>query len=655
MLDFTQPRTLTMSGPALPDGPDGLPMLELKGIDGGEALSELYGYTLTCLSTPGLLSDAGANIDLKSMIGQELTVTIQLEGMGTLAPGLAGAAGIANIGAGTREISGIIAYARYVDQSNRQSRYELTLVPWLWLADQRSDFRTFQRKTVIEIIDEVFQNYTYSHEWRLGDQYPVLDYQVQYGETDYRFAQRLLAEHGIYWFFEHSNTFHRMVLIDHLGSHKPVESEAYHTLWYYPPGHKIDMEYIDHFDIQGSLQSGRWSTNDFDFKKPGAALAADNELPQNTAHNDLERYEWPGDYTEHGRGKDIARMRMEEVRAHGERAEGSGALRNVVCGTTFELEGYPYEAANQEYLVIYAALHASELPQASGGSDYRFVCSFQVQPATTMYRPSTARFPKPRTSGPQTAIVTGPAGSEIWTDKYGRVKLKFAWDRSGVKDQNSSCWVRVSYPWAGGGFGGVNVPRVGTEVIVDFENGDPDRPIVVGRLYNAATMPPWTLPDNASQSGLISRSMKGGSGNANAIRMEDKQGAEQLWLQAERDMKTEVEHDETHDVLHDRHRTVGHDETVSVSHDQTHTTGNNKTIGVGKAFSMVVGAMPGEQKEPLPIGTYVLEVIDSILIRCGEASLYMNHKGVIELKGNQISEDAKDYFLMKGGKIDLNP
>ncbi|MBP0593854.1 type VI secretion system tip protein VgrG [Paraburkholderia sp. LEh10] len=644
MLDFVKPRTLTMSGPALPEGPGGESMLELKGISGDEALSEIYAYTLDCLTAPDLPPGVAANIDLKSMIGQELTVMIQLEGMGSFIPGLAGAAGATNIGAGTREISGIVAHARYVNQSNRQSRYELILKPWIWLADQRSDFRIFQRKTVIEIVEEVFDTYTYSYDLRLGDQYPMLDYQVQYGETDYRFVQRMLAEHGIYWFFEHSNTFHRMVLVDHLGSHKPVESEAYHKLWYYPPGHKIDMEYIDHFDLTGSLQSGRWTTNDFDFKNPGARLSAENELIQDTAHNDFERYEWPGDYTELERGEDVARLRMEEVRAHGERAQGSGALRNVVCGTTFELEGYPYEAANREYLVISAGLHANELAQASGGGDYHFQTSFVVQPATTIYRPQRDLYPKPRTSGPQTAIVTGAPGSEIWTDKYGRVKLKFHWDRSDVRDQNSSCWIRVSYPWAGGGFGGVNVPRVGTEVIVDFENGDPDRPIVVGRLYNAATMPPWDLPGNATQSGLLSRSMKGGAGNANAIRFEDKQGAEELWLQAEKDMRTEVEDSELHTVGNNRMKAVGQNEVATVGAQRSHSVKSDDI------------ALIGADKVIQVLNNFVCAAGDSITLSCGDSIIELRSNGEINMTCTNFNITAAQSGKInsQGGTLDLN-
>ncbi|CAG9249028.1 hypothetical protein PUN4_1390001 [Paraburkholderia unamae] len=217
---------------------------------------------------------------------------------------------------------------------------------------------------------------------------------------------------------------------------------------------------------------------------------------------------------------------------------------------------------------------------------------FEVQPATVQFRP--ALLPKPRTSGPQTAVVTGPEGHEIWTDQYGRVKLHFRWDHAGAMDQNASCWIRVSYPWAGSNFGGIHIPRIGTEVIVDFENGDPARPVVTGRLYNAATMPPWQLPGNATQSGILTRSSKGGGyGNANAIRFEDKAGQEQLWVQAERNMDTVVEHDETHTVGHDRTKTIGHDETDHIGRNWKLHTGGWKweTINLAAVQSVGLGQM----------------------------------------------------------------
>lgn len=646
MLNFVTRRTLTVSGATLPTLPDGEPALQLRAIAGEETLSTIYEYELSLVTPvdPLLPDSTAANFDLKEMIGGELTVTIQLDGMGTFVPGMAGASGAANFGAGMREISGIVTAASLVSQLNRQYLYRLKMQPWIVLAERRTDYRIFQNKTVVEIIDEVLKsNYLYSYVKRLGGRYSNLVYQVQYGESDFAFIQRLMAEHGIYWFFEHSRGFHRMVLVDNLGAHKPVESLAYQTLWYYPPGHKIDREYIEEFQTTDCIQSGVWTTDDFDFTQPGADLAVKNALPQKTAHNRLSVYEWPGDYTDAKDGAQFARVRMEEIRARGERATGRGHLRNVVCGTTFTLAGYPQEAANREYLVIGAKLLAEETGEQTGAGQYRIDTTFELQPATTMFRaPRTVA--KPRTTGPQTAIVTGPPGQEIWTDRYGRVKLKFHWDHSPVNDQNSSCWVRVSYPWAGSNFGGVNIPRVGQEVIVDFENGDPDRPIVTGRVFNAASMPPWELPGNATQSGMLSRSMKGHYGTANAIRFEDKEGAEELWLQAERDMRTEVEHDALHTVGNDRVRTVARNELVTI--------GGTRQRRV-KADD---GTLVGKDRVVEVLNNLLCAAGDSITLSCGDSIIELKSNGEINVTCNNFNITAKQSGKInaQAGNLDLN-
>lgn len=375
------------------------------------------------------------------------------------------------------------------------------------------------------------------------------------------------------------------------GAHKPVESAAYQTLSYYPPGHKIDTEHIDRFDVTESLQSDRWSTGDFNFKTPGTNLdVTTNTLGRDAASTPLEIYEWPGNYNEVAAGEELAGIRAQELYAQNLRSQGSGNVRDIVCGTTFTLENFPQESANQEYLVLAASFTATEVGEATGTGEYSVSTSFTVQPATVAFRP-------PRTiarphAGPQTAIVTGPENQQIWTDLYGRVKIKFHWDRSPVDNNNSSCWVRVSYPWAGSRFGGINVPRVGQEVIVDFENNDPNRPIITGRVYNAANMPPWQLPDNASQSGGLTRSTQvGGYENANALRFEDRTGREQVWLHAEKDMLTEVENDATKKIGNTSTITVGKNQVETVVISDIQNVGVLKMTNVGLINSENVGAV----------------------------------------------------------------
>lgn len=414
----------------------------------------------------------------------------------------------ANIGAGEREISGLVFKAKYLGKTARDSAYEIRIRPWIELARERTDYRIFQRQSVVEIIDSMLkEQYMYSYVKRLSNVYPALDYQVQYGESDLAFIQRLMQEHGIYWFFEHSDGFHRMVLVDGVNTHRPSHSEAYRTLIYHTRDSKIDEECVEEFELTQSLRPGAWTTDDYDFKKPKAIITARNELPQNTAHNELELYEWPGDYVDPSHGEDFARVRMQQLHAEGEIGRGKGNLRNVACGTVFDLKRYPVERANQKYLVMVATFHGEELGDTTdaGALDQdrvrRATCQRSVQ-AESNHSEATHDRAANRSGH-------GAPGSEIWTNEYGQVKLKFFWDRSPVRDQNSSCWVRVSYPWTGPNYGSIQIPRVGTEVIVDFENGDPDRPIVIGRVYNAVSMPPWSLPGNATQSGTLTCSSKG--------------------------------------------------------------------------------------------------------------------------------------------------
>jgi type VI secretion system secreted protein VgrG len=255
-------------------------------------------------------------------------------------------------------------------------------------------------------------------------------------------------------------------------------------------------------------------------------------------------------------------------------------VRGIMPGYYFKLSDHPVTSNNIEYLIVSASYHFQENQQTDDSKQTEWSVGFTVKPSSDRYQPPRTTV-KPHIVGPQAAKVSGPGGSEIWCDNFGRVKVQFPWDRYGKNDENSSCWIRVSSPWAGTNFGGVHVPRIGQEVIVEYVGGDPDQPIITGRVFNQEQMPPWDLPANATQSGFLTRSSPGGAAaNANAIRFEDKKGEEQLWIQAERNMDTVVEKDETHHVMHDRTKTIDNDETVTVKHDRTETVNNNETITV---------------------------------------------------------------------------
>ncbi|EAO9152744.1 type VI secretion system membrane subunit TssM [Salmonella enterica] len=250
---------------------------------------------------------------------------------------------------------------------------------------------------------------------------------------------------------------------------------------------------------------------------------------------------------------------------------------------------------------------------------------------------------KPHTKGPQSAIVTGPAGQEIWTDQYGRVKVQFGWDRYGKMDENSSCWIRVSYPWAGKGFGMIQIPRIGQEVLVDFKNGDPDLPIIVGRTYNQDTMPPWGLPGMASQSGIFSHSLYGGPTNGNMLRFDDKTGAEEVKFHAEKDLNTTVKNNETHTVMVDRTKTIIKNETNSIGEDRNTTVTKNDGLSVKLAQTINIGT------------TYRLDVGDQFTLRCGNAALVLHKDGSIEFCGKQLMLHTSDVMQLIGKGIDMNP
>lgn len=314
-----------------------------------------------------------------------------------------------------------------------------------------------------------------------------------------------------------------------------------------------------------------------------------------------------------------------------------------MTGYTFTLMNHPTAEINQEYLLVQTTLFLRDNAQHSGQDQhFTYVTTFELPPTSEVYRPQRT-LSKPHTKGPQSAIVTGPAGQEIWTDKYGRVKVQFGWDRYGKNDENSSCWIRVSYPWAGKGFGMIQIPRIGQEVLVDFKNGDPDLPIIVGRTYNQDTMPPWGLPGMASQSGIFSHSLQGRPTNGNMLRFDDKTGAEEVKFHAEKDLNTTVKNNETHTVMVDRIKTIVKNETISVGEDRNATITKNDGLSVKLAQTINVGT------------TYRLDVGDQFTLRCGNAALVLHKDGSIEFCGKQLLLHTSDVMQLIGSGIDMNP
>jgi len=499
-------RTVTVAGPALPalHGQSALTFVRLAG---KENLCDLYEYEIE-LKTPDKdhhFRGPEGNLDLRKMNGRALTVQIRLDGMG----------------AGTREISGIVDRARFLRADARHFVYGLTLRPWLWIASQNRNSRVFEDRTDIEVIAEVLSAYPYPVAWRLDTgRYPKRVYRTQCDESDYTFVARLMQHWGISWFFEHSGGKHRLVLADHAGGYRSVPSEAHRVLEIHPPGTKAEREYLDTFSIIDAVVAGKYTTNAYSFTQPRGDLTASNSDTRGTGLNsgDLhqEVYDFPSEHAQPAtgnrpwdEGEMIARIRMEAIRSRGLRCFGAGNLRAVVPGCTMKVTGHPQQAANREYVVLGASLELEDVAEASGeGQRWHCRVEFECHPTHEVFRPALS-IPWPVVTGPQCATVVGPEGGHVvWPDQYGRVRVQFPWDRF----NRMSCWVRVATPWAGSQYGQVSIPRVGSEVLVMFlDGGDPDKPIVMGAVPNSLNMPPWQLPDQHALSGIRSREHEGSS------------------------------------------------------------------------------------------------------------------------------------------------
>ncbi|TDA47178.1 type VI secretion system tip protein VgrG [Burkholderia pyrrocinia] len=542
--------------------------LKFHTLDGSDELGRLFEFRIEALADSHSLS-------LKDMLGKPVTVRIEQQDQST------------------RYLNGIVARASLAGRrAERHYGYELVVRPWLWLATRRSDCRIFQNKTVPEIVQEVLSTYGFPIENHLAESYVPREYCVQYNETDAAFVSRLMEFEGIYYWFRHAEDTHTLMLSDAMSSHTALP--GYETIPYIARDRTAiaDEEHIDGWLPAQEVSVGKHQTTDYDYTKPRADLSSQKVDPRGHDHDSFASFEWPGGYRDDAPGAHYSRVRLEEQQAEHERASADTDVRGAAPGYLFTLAHCPRADQNREYLIVRCQYRFQENAYASdqGAEAVVHQTMMLVQPSSLPFR-SPRETPRPRTNGPQTATVVGPPGEEIWTDQYGRVKLQFRWDRYGQSNQDSSCWVRVSSPWAGGGFGGVQIPRVGDEVVVDFLNGDPDEPIVTGRVYNGEKMPPWGLPGSATQSGLLSRSSPGGTTeHANAFRFEDKKGAEQLWMHAERNFDAETEADHSLSVGNNHTHTVGNDETMQVKNNRQRSVGQNETVNIGQNRVAQIGA-----------------------------------------------------------------
>jgi type VI secretion system secreted protein VgrG len=476
--------------------------LVLDALEGEEAISEPFFFRLSLHATED-------GLDASTLIGEGLTVTL-VDGSGNKR----------------------IIHGRATRATISNDAWNIELRPWLWLLHLTTDHKIFQSKTAPEIIKAVFDGLGYSdYQDSLTGSYESRDYCVQYGESAFNFVSRLMEEEGIWYFFTHEDGKHTLVLADDASAAPACANAA--TVEYLPLA--VGREWVQDIRISSltleqRVVTGKYQADDFNFETPSTELKATAA----GSSGSLQVYEYPGLYAKKDKGDALSKKRIEELEADATLVSGTSTVRHFVPGSKVTITGAANDTLNAAWILRWVNHRV-----ARNEYDNRFI----AHPGDCAYRPPR-RAVKPRIAGSQTAVVVGKAGEEIWTDKYGRIKVQFHWDQLGSKDENSSCWIRVAQSWAGKSWGAWVLPRLGQEVVVSFLEGDPDRPLVTGCVYNGDNPLPYTLPDDQTKTTLKSNSSKGGGGS-NEIRLEDKKDSEEIYVHAQKDMNTTVENART--------------------------------------------------------------------------------------------------------------
>jgi len=543
------------------DTPLGPNVLLLRGFTGHEAISRLFSFELDLLSTD-------PEIKFDQIIGQPVTIRVRVRG------------------GKERFFHGVISRFMQTGGDTGLANYRATMVPKLWLLTRTADCRIFQNEKIPDIIQEVIkENGIKDIKTVLKGIYEPRDYCVQYRETDFNFVSRLMEQYGLCYFFEHEEKKHTLVLSDDLSAHKPCPEQA-DVSWNPQGGDSFDDEVVTSLQWEETFRFGNYAVTDYNFETPSTKLMAEVKSKIAVGGNDkFEIYDYPGEYGKKAEGEGIAKIRMEEEEAQYKVITGSSDVRVFTSGYLFTLQDYVRKDINGKYLLTQVQHVASvgntyATGAGGGGKQDTYSNSFTCIPAKTPFRPPQIT-PKPMVQGPQTAVVVGKKDEEIWTDKYGRVKVKFHWDRSEKKNEESSCWVRVSQNWAGKNWGAMFIPRMGQEVIVEFLEGDPDQPIITGRVYNAEQTVPYELPANQTQSGIKSNSSKGGGGS-NEWRFEDKKGSEQIYLHGEKDWTVEIKNNESETIGSNLSHSAGANISQSAGADISRTADDNIKDSAGK-------------------------------------------------------------------------
>ena len=575
-----------------------------------------------------------------------------------------------------RHVNGIVSRFSVGKVGKRFTFYSVDLVPRVWTLCHRSDARIFQQKSVPDIVRAVLDGAgipSDAYRFSLQSSYEPREYCVQYGESDWDFVSRLLEDEGIFYFFEHSEDDHVLVFGDGSAVHPAIPGEP-RLAFRDAAGMAIGQEHVGAFHLAQAVSSDAVFLRDYTFERPKTKL---DSRQRGSTRPELEIFEFPGGYDATAAGDRRAKARIEARRLQGWAGGGKSVCQRLTPGYRFQLGEHPRDDLNREYLVTevhhegYEAQALEEYAVAQG-DEPKYRNEFRCVPSDVAFRPERST-PRPYVRGTQTAVVVGPSGEEIYTDQYGRVKVQFHWDRDGKGDEQSSRWTRVSHPLAGSGWGFQWIPRVGQEVLVAFEDGDPDHPYVIGAVYNAGNMPPYELPARKTMSGVKSSSSKGGDG-FNEIRFEDEKGEEQIFVHAEKNLDLRVKHDRFQWIGADEHRIVKNDEYVKVEserhvkivgddvgevgQDRHRHVGGKEAVQIDGSKSLtvlgdVIESFDASHSEKVGSGLTIqalsvtIEGTTGITLKAGSSSVVIDASGVT-LSGPQIVLDGAMVRIASG-------
>lgn len=604
--------------------PLGKDKLIIKRFSGEEKISGLFRFYLE------MISDAN-DLNFESIVGKNVTVTMKLAE------------------SGERYFHGLVGRFVQAGGDEKNTTYLADVYPWFWMLTLTRDSKIFQNKSVPDIIEEIFKDNGFTDfKNSLTKTYSPREYCVQYQESAFDFVSRLMEDEGIFYFFTHEKSKHTLVMADDASAHKPCPNIA-SVRFGRSMANAQEDDVLVQCTFEQNVATGKYDMDDYDFETP----ATDLMVKATGKASKMRVYEYPGGFVKKDVGEKRANVRLESREYPIKMLTGAGYCRDFMPGSKFDLKEHSRTDMNSSY-VLSQVVHS--------GTQEEYSNSFRAFPSDVPYRPAMTT-PKPFIPGTQTAVVVGKSGEEIWTDKYGRIKVQFHWDQLGKKDENSSCWIRVSSSWAGKSWGNIFIPRIGQEVVVSFVNGDPDRPLVTGSVYNAQQTVPYALPANSTKSTLKSDSSKG-SGGFNEIRFEDKKDSEEIYVHAQKDMTITIENDRVKEVLNDETNTITKNRktTILEENDTLEISKGDRTYSVkkGKEDYSVKGkrtvnvdddeAHNNKKKFVHKVkGDYTLDVTGAITIKAGGDITIKGSKAVTIQSGTDMTVKSGTAMNLKSG------